>query len=307
MSPTNTPPVAAEHHFAPFAAALLAIALLVLMDSLMKGASLVVGAYSALWLRSLMNLAVIGPIRLATRKAPASVAARRVHVRRGVALSLAGLTFFWGLARLPMAEALALSFIAPIIALGLAALLLGERIERRAIIASLMGLAGVAVIALTRPDAAAQHPQATAGIIAILVSTVSFAWNLVLQRQQALLARPVEVATWHNLMMSILLAAGAPFFLEWPQDAETWLLIAGAGALSMTGAMLFAWAYRRAEAQKLVPLEYTGFVWAALFGWLFFAESVRAPVLAGAVLIVLGCWIAAPRRPLRKRTEQSAL
>ena len=55
-------------------------------------------------------------------------------------------------------------------------------------------------------------------------------------------------------------------------------------------------------AQALVPLEYSGFLWAALFGWLFFAEGLELPVLAGAVLIVAGCWIAAPR----KRPEQTA-
>ena len=66
--------------------------------------------------------------------------------------------------------------------------------------------------------------------------------------------------------------------------------------------LLLAFAYARAEAQALVPLEYTGFAWAALFGWLFFAEPVRLATLAGTLLILLGCWIAAPR----KHTEQVA-
>ena len=48
--------------------------------------------------------------------------------------------------------------------------------------------------------------------------------------------------------------------------------------------------------QVLVPIEYSAFVWAALFGWLFFSERVGLPTLAGAALIVIGCWITAPRR-----------
>ena len=67
--------------------------------------------------------------------------------------------------------------------------------------------------------------------------------------------------------------------------------------LAVSGAMVLSWAYRRAEAQALVPLEYSGFLWAAGFGWLFFAEGLEVPVLIGAVLIVAGCWIAAPRKP----------
>ena len=285
--------------FLPFAATLTAIALLALMDAFMKGAALAVGAYSALLLRSFLNLSVIGPVWLATRTGPPSPAARRLHIRRGIVLAFMGLTFFWGLARLPLAEGLALSFVAPLLALYLAAILLGERIERGAIIASVLGLGGVVLIALTRMrgDVAdpAAHPEAEWGIASIIVSSVLYAWNLVLQRQQAQLARPVEVATWQNFMIGLVLLLGAPWLLEWP-GREGWIYIAGSGVLSMSGAMLLAWAYARAEAQALVPLEYTGFTWAALFGWLFFAEAVRAPVLAGAALIVLACWIAAPRK-----------
>ena len=51
-----------------------------------------------------------------------------------------------------------------------------------------------------------------------------------------------------------------------------------------------------------MPIEYTGFLWASLFGWLFFAEPIRPLTVAGAVLIVIGCWIAT-----RRRTEQTAL
>ena len=64
----------------------------------------------------------------------------------------------------------------------------------------------------------------------------------------------------------------------------------------MLAAMLFAWAYARAEAQVLVPLEYSAFLWACLFGWMFFLEAVRPATLIGVALIVAACWIAAPRK-----------
>ena len=48
----------------------------------------------------------------------------------------------------------------------------------------------------------------------------------------------------------------------------------------------------------LVPTEYSGFVWASIFGWLFFREAVTLPTLAGTALIVGGCWLATrPNRP----------
>ena len=79
--------------------------------------------------------------------------------------------------------------------------------------------------------------------------------------------------------------------------------IAAAAVLATISLMALAWAYARAEAQVLVPVEYSGFLWAILFGWLFFAERASMPTLAGAALIVLGCWIAAPRT----RPEESLL
>jgi S-adenosylmethionine uptake transporter len=60
--------------------------------------------------------------------------------------------------------------------------------------------------------------------------------------------------------------------------------------------MALAWAYARAEAQALVPIEYSGFLWASVLGWLFFQEAVTAPTLVGTGLIVTGCWLAARKR-----------
>jgi len=285
-----------DHPLLPYATALVAVGLFSLMDALMKGASIAVGAYSALLLRSFIALALIGPLFLATRKGWPARSAMRVHVIRGLVASAMAFTFFWGLARVPLAEGIALSFIAPLVALYLAAFLLGETVNPRAVGASLLGIAGVAVIVFGRAGADGAHEDALLGTISILVSSMLYAWNLVLQRQQSLLAGPIEVAAFQTTMVAAVLVLFAPFLFEMP-GRETWPAIAGSALLALGAMLLLAWAYARAEAQALVPLEYSGFLWAALFGWLFFAEGLTVPVLLGAVLIVAGCWIAAPRKP----------
>src|SRR3546814_20702658 len=60
--------------------------------------------------------------------------------------------------------------------------------------------------------------------------------------------------------------------------------------------MLLSWAYARAEAQMLIPLEYTAFIWASIMGWLVFREPLTPTTLAGAALIVAGCLIGAGRK-----------
>ena len=285
-----------DHALLPYATALAAVGLFSLMDALMKGASLAVGAYSALLLRNLIGVALIGPAWLASRDGWPARSALKIHVIRGLVGSAMAFTFFWGLARVPLAEGIALSFIAPLVALYLAAILLGEQIAPRAVGASLLGIAGVAVIVFGRAGAEGAHEDALWGTASILASSMLYAWNLVLQRQQSLLAGPVEVATFQTAMMALMFALFAPLLFELP-GRETWPAIGASAALALTASMLFAWAYARAEAQAMVPLEYSGFLWAAGFGWLFFAEGLEVPVLIGAVLIVAGCWIAAPRKP----------
>ncbi|MXO59040.1 EamA family transporter [Altererythrobacter salegens] len=280
----------------PFLVTLAAVGLLSLMDAVMKLAALAAGTYATLVVRNGFSLAIVGPVYLATRKGRPTRQVLRLHALRGVVIAGMSFTFFWGLTRLPLAEAIALSFTAPLVALYLAAVLLGEKIARGAIAASLLGLAGVLIIAWGRMDGPAADEGTALGIAAVLVSSLLYAWNLVLQRQQALVAKPVEVATFQTIVSGFVFLLFAPWFFTWPDTASLpW--IAAAAAMSVGGAMLLVWAYARAEAQALIPLEYSGFLWAMLFGWLFFREPVSAPTLVGAVLIVAGCWIAAPRKP----------
>lgn len=291
-----------NHVLLPMAMATLAVASLSLMDAYMKSAALAVGALTAAWLRSAIATGIALPLWLARGGRWPGKQVLKLHLQRSVVATFMALTFFYALTTLPLAEAIAISFVAPLIALYLSAILLGEQIERRAVVAALLGLAGVIVIVGDRLGRQTMTDDAAKGLALIGISAILYAWNLVLQRQQALVAGPAEVSTFQNGIVTLVLLAGAPFLLEWP-ETRAWLEI-GAGALLAVGAALFfAWAYARAQAQQLVTIEYTGFLWASLFGWLYFGEGVSGTTIIGALLIVAGCWIATRRR----RPEQTAL
>lgn len=286
----------------PVFAALLGVAFLSLMDALMKGASLAIGAYSAALLRSVVGVMLVAPIwRLRGGRWP-QPAVLRVHVLRGSVASLMGLTFFFAITRLPLAETIAISFIAPVISLYLAAVFLKERIKREAIIAAVLGLVGTIVIIGGRIGREQIGDDALLGLAAILFSTVLYAFNLVIARHQAQLAEPLEIATFHSGIGALVLAVGTPWLLHLP-DAPTAALILGSSMLTVAGMATIAWAYARAEAQVLVPMEYSGFLWASLFGWLFFNEGLSPTTVLGTAMIVLGCWLAARR----KEPEQLAI
>jgi len=278
----------------PFAAGCLGIALFSVMDAVMKHLVLEIGTYNALAWRNGAGALIAGAFFLGTRNRWPGKAIMRIHITRGLVATVMAVLFFWGLGRVPMAQAIALAFIAPLIALFLAAILLGEKIERRAIGASLLGLAGVVVIFVGQAEADL-GPEALAGGLAILCSAVLYAYNIILMRRQAQVANPVEVAFFMSGITALVLALAAPVLGEVPA-LEHWPLILLGAVLAFGSLVLLAWAYARAEAQHLAPVEYTSFIWAALLGWFIFAEPVGWFTLAGAVLIVIACLIAASRR-----------
>lgn len=279
-----------------FSIAALGIAVFSSMDAVMKSLVLQIGAYDTLLWRTLASAILTGLIYLPGRPAWPSRAAMRVHLIRGSVSAVMAVTFFWGLARVPMAQAVALAFIAPLLALFGAAFVLKEHIPRRAIAASLVAFAGVGVIMLGQATAA-PSPDRFRGTVAILISAVCYAYNIVLMRQQALVAGPKEVAFFQAIIVGVILGAGAPFFAHVP-DSRHALPIVLAAVLATISLMLLAWAYARGEANYLAPTEYTGFIWASLWGWAVFSESVAFYTLAGAALIIVGCLIAARRRSI---------
>ena len=107
-------------HLLPFAAAALGVGFLSLMDAFMKDAALTTGTYTATVLRSLVGAAIIAPFWFWQRNGWPDRATMKLHIERGIISAFMALSFFFALTKLPLAEAIAISFIAPLIALYLA-------------------------------------------------------------------------------------------------------------------------------------------------------------------------------------------
>ncbi len=281
----------APSHSQAFAVAGVGIALFSIMDALMKGVSIAIGAYNAALWRALAGVVITGLVLIWRKPRWPPVAVLRLHGLRGAISALLVFLFFWGVARVPLAEGIALSFIAPLITLYLAVALLGEVVTRWSVVSSLCGLAGVGVIMMGRLGGP-HSPEAVKGVIAILISAVVYSYNLILQRQQARLAAPEESAFFGTAVMAVILLAFAPFLARPPPIAQVPAIL-GSAVFASAAFITLSWAYARAEARVLVVLEYTAFLWAALLGFVMFKEPVTLPTFAGAALIVLGCLVSA--------------
>lgn len=277
-----------------FAVALAAVGVLSVMDAFMKALVIALGIYVVSVWRSVLGAISGAIIYLPRRQGWPDRKTMKIHIARGVIIAAMGFAFFWGLARTPMAQAIALTFIAPLIALFLSAVFLGERVGRTVAGGSLLAFAGVALILLGQARAELGR-DALLGSAAILFSAVCYAINIVLMRAQAMAARPPEITFFQNLTIAAVMLATVPLMGGVALPAGHWGGLVAVSLMSTAGVLLFAYAYARGEASYLSVTEYSAFIWAAAIGWLWFDEAVSPITVAGAVLIVAGCLIAARR------------
>jgi drug/metabolite transporter (DMT)-like permease len=273
---------------AAFAVACIGIANFSCMDAIIKRLAIGIGAYDAMLWRTAVGV-LLSAALLAIRREPwPSRASLIVNVQRSLAAGLSVLLFFWGLVRVPMGEGLALTFLAPVIAILLAAPMLGEKIRREALIACALAFAGVVVIVVARGGKGGD--QALVGQLAIILGSLFYAYNLVLLRRSAQASGPIMITFITNVVMFGLYALAAPFAASLPPGHD-WPWIALAAVLATISTLLLAWAYAHAETQKLVTVEYTAFIWATILGALVFGERLGPMVYVGAAMIIAGAMI----------------
>ena len=204
----------------------------------------------------------------------------RMQLVRSTLLLVATCGFFAGLRYLPLAEASAITFTAPMIVVALSLPILGERPTRARIFASLVGFSGMLIIA--RPGSAVLHPA-----IAFLVVTAVCNALYQLYTRRLREENPHTMLFYTALVGAIATTAALPFALE--ATLITWrdvglLLLAGLFAGLGHGAMIGA--YSRAPASLLAPFTYLQIVWATVFGLVIFGQHPDGVSAFGMVVVV---------------------
>ena len=219
-----------------------------------------------------------------------SLASWKANAPRGLLSMGSTLLFFTALRRLPFAEALALSYLGPLILALMAAAVLGERLRAGVLLSVLLGLAGVAIIAW---DALAQPGALSAdliGIAAAFGSAVTYATGNVLLRSQAKRDHATAIVLIQHIVPALI---ATPFALATWSTPEPihWLTFALLALFGVTGHFLLVWAFARAPAGILAVVDYLALPYAALIGFFFFGEIPPTAVWLGAALIVIACLI----------------
>jgi drug/metabolite transporter (DMT)-like permease len=288
-----------------FAVAALGIGLFSMMDAVMKSLVLAIGVYNALLWRQMVSVGLGAVAWKLGKSGRPSARALKLHCARGLVTTAMAVLFFWGLARVPMAQAISLTYIAPILALLLAAVTLGERVGWKTVVASIAALGGVVVVMIGQ-GREVPGPETLLGTLSILGSAVLYAVNLVIARLQSQAARPGEIAFFQALVITATLALAAPWLAVVP-EAASWPKLVLAAGLATASLWLLGWAYAHGDTGFLATTEYTSFVYAAGLGFLVFGERVSAFTLAGAAVIVVACLYAARRRDIAQTSIEATV
>lgn len=218
---------------------------------------------------------------------------------RALCLAMASLLIGLALQRMPVAEMTAITFLAPILLVGIAGPLLGERVGLIGWLATAGGFAGVLLI--VRPGSGLPM----SGVVFVLCAVVCNLGYQTLSRILATTEKTAALLFYTALVGSILFSLGLPWYLE--DAAPSWfevVLFASLGIYGGLGHFMFTAAFRYAPASLIAPLNYLQLLWAGLLGWIVFDQMPDGLTILGMTIVALsGAMIALKtRRPPEKRT-----
>ncbi len=207
--------------------------------------------------------------------------------------------YYMAFPALPLADAVALYFTVPLFVIALAGPFLGEHSGWRVWAAVLLGFMGVMV--MLQPGTGLFEPAALLSLLSACMYGVSM-----LMARKLGSTQPASVLSFYQnvgffvgaLMTALALSVLGIEHASHPSLAflvRNWmliplddlLLIGASGVVAATGMMFLTSAYRLAQANKVAPFEYTGILWAPLWGYVFFQETPRLTTVAGAAVIVM--------------------
>lgn len=204
---------------------------------------------------------------------------------RTLSSTVVGFSTFYAFSTLPLAETYSILFITPLLITVLSIPLLGETVRLHRWAAVIVGLIGVMIV--LQPG----HAQLGLGhLAALLGATFSSLANVIVrkigqdERSAVLLLYP---------MVSNFIVMGSILgFVYRPMPVEHIGGFAAMAVLGTVAGMLFIAAYKRAEAAIVAPMQYSQIIWASIYGYLFFGETLKLNVLIGAgIIIVSGLYI----------------
>ena len=273
----------------------LSVIVFVTMFGFIKATSQQIPAGEAVFFRSLFAIPVLLIWLIVRGDFPAKLKARDPmgHVWRGLMGTCAMASGFVAIGLIPLPEAVAIGYAAPLLVTMLAAMFLGEKIRMVRFSALLLGMFGVMLILSPRltilnadiQDISNTSRLQTIGALAALMAAIFSALAQVFARKLVATETTGSIVFYFSLMSTVLALLTVPFGWEVPSVREAFFLIT-AGLLGGVGQILLTESYRHAEVSVIAPFEYCSIILALLVGYFVFNELPTRIMLIGVALII---------------------
>lgn len=262
-------------------AILLVVATMVcftIMDASVKALAPRVGVVPSLWVRYGGQMFVVLLLALPRLRATMHTEFPGLQVARSVLLLCATAFFFTGVSLIPLSDATALMMVNPVLITLGAAVFLGEALGPRRIVGIIVALGGALIVIRPGSDV-----FSLAALLPLCAAICYSAYILVTRKVGA------RESVWTSLFYTglvgtVILSAIVPFFWVTPDLTAIGLMVMVV-AFGTMGQLTLIRAYSIGEASMLAPYSYTGFIFASLWGALFFAEYPDQWSVIGALVI----------------------
>jgi len=272
-------------------------------------------AHEIVFVRCFFALLLVVPFALFTGGAARFKTNRlRLHVTRSFAGFLAYTFYYMAIAAIPLADAVAITFSAPLIVTALSTVFLGESVGKHRWMAVIVGFAGV--ILMIRPGVGSFDPAA----LLALVAALCYGAMILMTRRLGGSEHPTSMlifTTLSFLVFSTVIGlvigdgaynndshASAAFLLRawtWPETADL-AKMAACGLIFSVGVYCLSTAYSIAPPGTVTPFEYTAIIWAVVWGYAIWDEAPDAMTLAGMAVVVASGLYVVHRENVRNRT-----
>lgn len=270
-----------------------------LQDPLVKAVSSTYPVTEVIMIRAVVALPILLVLVHVDVGLPAIASRRFGMLTTRAFIQFASYTIYYlAIAALPLADAVALYFMAPLFIMALAGPYLGERVSWQTLATVVLGLVGV--IVMLRPGAglfdwAALLSLGSAALYGFsqlmarkIGDTESSTVMAFYQNAAYLVGAAVVAGAFHLAGITHAVHPSIEFLVRpwlWPTTSD-FLKMASCGFIASAGMILLSQAYRLAPANRVATFEYTGILWSPLWGFLFFAEVPRWTTVIGAALII---------------------
>ncbi|WP_428251036.1 DMT family transporter [Halomonas sp.] len=202
-----------------------------------------------------------------------------IHLLRGIIYTLTMACFVVGISLLPLAEATAIAFVAPVLVAILSVPLLQEPISKPVTASSLVGFLGVLIV--VRPSGESFQ----IGYIVMLGAALFFSLTMITARRWGATESLWSLVFYINLVPFLITGIVTPWLWVTPEGFY-WAGFFASGVFGVCATTFITMAFRYAPAAAIAPFDYTSMIWAVIFGWLFWGELPDRWVLLGAFLII---------------------